>query len=354
MENAAFFRVIQQLPFIERLRVQMDYVRDDDPIHADPRQFSFCAAFFSENCRADIGTHFTVDRDLEFARHTGRPNRAITVDEVNAAPERGAPGTQRRPKWLRFFFNAISKLRRGIHAQIETLRIERGGRGQRLIEVVPRHAAIRWNTQVGCEQRGKSDDRRRPHAQYRHAKIFQDSGPRADLRAASHDPAIASVIQAKGKVCVPCDQKSMDATIARATAPIPAKARLPGMPFHIRKASAAHNARITWRKGSQRKLQRKTFALGSIEMTRTRTSKPSSHLIGLTRARPKRLRPASRTIGETKPHAISVAVCGSDRVEKSDQFTVQLGRMKAGSDAGGTSHWKCAELSCAWRAEPCT
>ena len=155
-------------------------------------------------------------------------------------------------------------------------------------------------------------------------------------------------------MCVPWVRKSMDATIARATAPIPANARLLGAPFHIRSASAAHSASITWRKGSQRKLQRKTFALGSIEMIKTRMSKPSSHLIGLTRARPKRIRPAIKAIGGTKPHAISVAVCGRDRVEKSDQFAVQLGRIKAGRAAGGTSHWKCAELSCAWRAEPCT
>ena len=106
--------------------------------------------------------HFAVDRDLEFARHTGRPNRAITVDEVNAAPERGAPGTQGCSKWLRLFFHAISKLRRGINTQIEALRIEGHRRSQRLIEVVPRHAAIRWNTQIGCEQRGKGDDRRCP------------------------------------------------------------------------------------------------------------------------------------------------------------------------------------------------
>ena len=38
--------------------------------------------------------------------------------------------------------------------------------------------------------------------------------------------------------------------------------------------------------------------------------------------------------------------------EKSAQFTVHAGRINPGNAAGGTSHWKCAELSCASRAEP--
>src|SRR5213596_1239947 len=92
-------------------------------------------------------------------------------------------------------------------------------------------------------------------------------------------------------------------------------------------ASAAQSARIKWKKGNQRKLQRKTPALGSIESKSTRKSKSSSQRTFLRNGRPRFITPAISAIGDTKPHANSVPVCGIMRVEKSAQFTVQHGKI---------------------------
>src|SRR5450755_1205049 len=185
--------------------------------------------------------------------------------------------------------------------------------------------------------------------------------------------AIPRLIQTNGKACSPDVRKNNDAAIAKLTDAIPnnpgvitaedTEIFLPSAFSAVTssfressklKASAAQSARITCRNGSQRKLHRNTLALGSIEIIRTRTSKPSSHFISLTRARPHVASPARRAIGGTNPHAISVAVCGTKCVKKPAHSTVQDGRTKPGSAPSGTSHWKCAELSCPSRAEPCT
>ena len=86
----------------------------------------------------------------------------------------------------------------------------------------------------------------------------------------------------------------------------------------------------------------------------TNPSKPSSHRSRLTTPRARTDKANRSATGGTNPHVISVALCGIKRVEKSAQDTVHEGRKKPGNAAGGTSHWKCAEGFCAWRAEPLT
>src|SRR2546428_2449728 len=117
-------------------------------------------------------------------------------------------------------------------------------------------------------------------------------------------------------------------------------------------ASAAQSARIKWKKGNQRKLQRKTPALGSIESKSTRKSRSNSQRTFLRNGRPRFMTPAISAIGDTKPHAISVAGCGMYRVEKSAQLTVQHGRINAGSAGSGTIHCQCAALDVTPRADP--
>src|SRR2546423_7689242 len=147
-------------------------------------------------------------------------------------------------------------------------------------------------------------------------------------------PARPSVIQIKGTARAPFAPANHAAPItSRVTMnPITPGLFIAGLAeaANKRNDSAAQSARTRCSNGNQRKLQRKTLAVGSRQSSRTRRSNPSSHLMARTNARPKAIRLASKATGETKPHASSVAVCGTRREEKSAQFTVQFGRMKAG------------------------
>src|SRR5438034_2479411 len=119
-------------------------------------------------------------------------------------------------------------------------------------------------------------------------------------------------------------------------------------------ASAAQIASTRWKKGSQRKLHRKSPAVGIIESRSTIKSKISSHFIRRTSIRRCQTNPAMSAAGAAKPHASSVAACVRFREEKSVQFTVHDGRINPGSAAGGTSHCEWADAGCNSRAEPCT
>src|SRR6266567_2944416 len=119
-------------------------------------------------------------------------------------------------------------------------------------------------------------------------------------------------------------------------------------------ASAAQIASTRWKKGSQRKLHRKSPAVGIIESRSTIKSKISSHFIRRTSIRPCQTNPAMSAAGAAKPHASAVAACVRFREEKSVQFTVHDGRINPGSAAGGTSHCQWADAGCNSRAEPCT
>ena len=109
------------------------------------------------------------------------------------------------------------------------------------------------------------------------------------------------------------------------------------------RASAAQRARTRWKSGSQRKLQRKTPAVGTIARMKTTSRRASSQPIFFRRARLLTIKPASNAAGAIKPHASSAARCGSSLVEKLDQFTVHEGRISPGHAFQGTSH-------CQWAA----
>src|SRR5436190_18375108 len=102
--------------------------------------------------------------------------------------------------------------------------------------------------------------------------------------------------------------------------------------------SAAHRARTTCTKGNQRKLQRKTPAVGTRQRMRATTSRPSSQLMRRNNERRSAIKPAASAIGGTKPQASSVAVCGIRREEKSAQLTVHFGITNPGRAENGTRH----------------
>ena len=86
MEHATFFCRNGQLPFGVGLRIPTELVGNDDPVHAEPRQFAVRSAFVFQERVAQLGTNLAVDREIEFPRHTGRPDRAVAVEQMNAAP----------------------------------------------------------------------------------------------------------------------------------------------------------------------------------------------------------------------------------------------------------------------------
>ena len=120
------------------------------------------------------------------------------------------------------------------------------------------------------------------------------------------------------------------------------------------RASALQRARTRWKSGSQRKLQRKTPAAGSMARIKTTSRRASSQPILFTRARLLTTKSASNAAGAIKPHASSAARCGSSLVEKLDQFTVHEGRISPGHALPGTSHCRWAAGSRDCRAEPWT
>src|SRR5439155_26406426 len=91
-----------------------------------------------------------------------------------------------------------------------------------------------------------------------------------------------------------------------------------------------------------------------MQSNNTIRSRTNSHLSRVMSMRPRQTKPATSVPGATKPHANSVAVCGTLFEEKSVQFTVHEGRINPGNAAGGTSHCQCADGGCSSRAEPCT
>src|SRR6185369_3668479 len=99
--------------------------------------------------------------------------------------------------------------------------------------------------------------------------------------------------------------------------------------------SAAHRASTTCTNGNQRKLQRKTPAVGSMQRMSAMASRPSSQLMRRNTGRRNAINPATRAIGEIKPEASSVAVCGMSREEKSAQLTVHFGITNPGNAENG-------------------
>ena len=170
--------------------------------------------------------------------------------------------------------------------------------------------------------------------------------------ATSQPPSNTSAIKTNGRACSPCAPTMY---IITAKPSVIGTARSEIFMFgKRRKASTAQRAMPTCRRGSQRKLQRKTPALGSIAITATATMRTSSHLSFAQIRFGSRIRPTNSTTGATEPHESSVAPCGMSRVEKSYRSTVQFGKISAGQAASGTRHCRCAAGSCASRAEPRT
>jgi len=74
--------------------------------------------------------------------------------------------------------------------------------------------------------------------------------------------------------------------------------------------SAAQSASTRWNKGSQRKLHRKTPAVGTMQRNSTSPRRINSHFIRRISRRGRQRNPAAKAAGATKPFANSVAECG--------------------------------------------
>ena len=135
---------------------------DNDSIHSDPRQFTVGTALPFGKVFACPGEQLAVNREVEFARHSGRPDGTVAVDHAHAAPHGSAAGPQGRAEGHRSFLQAIIKLGRRIDAEIEALRVERRGLRELLIKVVFRDAAVRREAKVSGKERPEGERRQGP------------------------------------------------------------------------------------------------------------------------------------------------------------------------------------------------
>ena len=155
--------------------------------------------------------------------------------------------------------------------------------------------------------------------------------------------AIERKIHVSGRAYVPLtsNHRIVAAVIATSTSarnPGRAKGRAISPAGNNRNASAAQRIRMRWKSGNQRKLHRKTPAVGIIASRRTTKRSPSSQRTFRQSSRPFATTPAISATGGTRPQASSVPAWGIIREEKSAHFTVQQGRISAGHAFGGTSH----------------
>src|SRR5882762_7916308 len=89
-----------------------------------------------------VGIDFAMNRGREFPSHAGRPNGAITIDEMQSCPHRCTSWAQNFAHRLRFICYTRAKLGPRINAEIKSSGIERSWFEQVLRKIVPRDAAI--------------------------------------------------------------------------------------------------------------------------------------------------------------------------------------------------------------------
>src|SRR5260370_39062351 len=157
---------------------------------------------------------------------------------------------------------------------------------------------------------------------------FCDSEWRSAISQRHQNAASPTQIHVRGKAYEPVERKINIAVAVKSTRASAIKPRrgtrilaaFIGWKPMPRSTSAAQIARIRWKNGSQRNLQRKRPAVGVMQSASTTNSNMSSHFIRLTSSRPRHTSPATRAAGATRPQANSASVCGTLREEKSVQF----------------------------------
>src|SRR4029453_14935644 len=94
--------------------------------------------------------------------NASRPDWAVTIDEMQACPHRGASRAQSLAYRLRLICDTIGQLRPRVDAEIKASRIEWRGFKQLLRKVVSRHTAVRRDAEICRKQRRKRDNHRHP------------------------------------------------------------------------------------------------------------------------------------------------------------------------------------------------
>src|ERR1700730_196461 len=87
MKDATFFCFNRKLAFDLGLRIPRYLVRDDDPVNAQARQLAFNPTLVLEERFRYIETNLPMNREIKLPRHTRRPDRTVTVDQMDAAPQ---------------------------------------------------------------------------------------------------------------------------------------------------------------------------------------------------------------------------------------------------------------------------
>src|SRR5438094_9676131 len=136
-------------------------------------------------------------------------------------------------------------------------------------------------------------------------------------------------IQASGKRCSPPVRKTkapiMSMTMSRSMRKAP-KRRC--FCENDANASTAQRARTRWRSGSQRKLQRKTPAVGSIARVNRTRSRASSQRLLFNKARPFEKNPDDNASDGKRLEPSSATPCRTNREEQVDQFNLHDSRVK--------------------------
>src|SRR5215831_14821156 len=103
-----------------------------------------------------------MNASCEFARHACRADGAVTIDESQSGPHRGAPRPQGLADRLWLVYHGIGKLRPWIHAEIKPLRIQRRRFKQFLRKIVSRNSAVCRDAEIRDEQSTKCHHNWRP------------------------------------------------------------------------------------------------------------------------------------------------------------------------------------------------
>ncbi len=127
MKDPAFFCRRDEPPLDRGQWIDIHFRGNRDSIDAKSGQYAIGPGLFREQIFAEIRIDFTVNGEVEVARHAGGENRAIAVDKMQAAPHRSASGPDNLPDPSRFFLDAIGVFGRRINTQIEPLPIKRRG-----------------------------------------------------------------------------------------------------------------------------------------------------------------------------------------------------------------------------------
>src|SRR5262249_5878787 len=98
-----------------------------------------------------VRINFTMNASCEFAGHACGADGAVTIDESQSGPHRGASRPQRLANRLRFVCYSIGKLRPWIHAEIKPVPIQRRGFKQFLRKIVSGNSAVCRDAEIRRE-----------------------------------------------------------------------------------------------------------------------------------------------------------------------------------------------------------